>query len=281
MIKKIFIAVISIFFLIMVTLVHSRFVSTKGLITKEYMVTDNNLPVSFNDLKILHFSDILYNSNTYNKDIDRILEESQIIESDIVIFSGDLISSKYELKASNKEYLINILSQIKATYGKYAILGDNDYSDINTVKDIYLNSGFTILDNEYDIIYNDNNDEIFIGGVSSSLNNQADIDAIMNYFKTNDDISYKIIIMHEPDYLDKVINNYNINLIIAGHSLNGQINIPLIKNLFLQSYSNNYYDNYYYVNNTNIYISSGIGVYKSNFRLLNKPSINFYRLKSE
>lgn len=265
----------------MAILIHSRFVATKGLITKEYSINDNNLPTSFNDLKILHFSDILYNNTSYNKDIDKLLEECNLIEPDIVIFSGDLINSQYKLKASDKEYLINILSNIKATYGKYSILGDNDYSDLNTVKDIYLNSNFKVLDNEYDIIYNLNNDEIFIGGLSSNLKNEADINAVMNYFKTNEDIPYKIIIIHEPDYLDNIVNNYNINLITAGHSLNGQINIPIIKKIFLQKDSKKYYNNYYNINNTNIYISSGIGTNKLNFRLFNKPSINFYRLKNK
>ena len=38
------------------------------------------------------------------------------------------------------------------------------------------------------------------------------------------------------------------------------------------------YNNYYKVNNTNLYISSGLGESKINFRLFNKPSINFYRI---
>ena len=40
----------------------------------------------------------------------------------------------------------------------------------------------------------------------------------------------------------------------------------------------NTYNNYYKVNNTNLYISSGLGESNINFRLFNKPSINFYRI---
>ena len=69
MLKKIFIITVTIFLVIMGILVHSRFVSTKGLITKEYTITNNKLPDSFNNLKIIHFSDILYNKNTNTKDI--------------------------------------------------------------------------------------------------------------------------------------------------------------------------------------------------------------------
>ena len=72
MLKKIFIIIVSLFLLVMGVLVHSRFVSTKGLITKEYSLQDNSLPTSFNTLKIVHFSDILYSANTNHKDIEKI-----------------------------------------------------------------------------------------------------------------------------------------------------------------------------------------------------------------
>lgn len=279
--KKTFIIVTIIFFTIMCVLVHSRFVATKGLITKEYTIINNNLSEGFNGLKILHFSDILYSQITNSKDINKIVEETLILKPDIVIFSGDLIESNYKLKVSDKEYLIEILKQIPSNYGKYATIGDSDYGDLATVNDIYLNSGFMVLDNEYDIVYNSDNEAIFIGGLNSSIKKQADIDAVMNYFNNNSNIDYKIMIIHEGDYIDNILPKYDIDLILAGHSLNGQINIPLIKNVLLQEEAKKYYDNYYKLDNADIYISSGIGVTKTNFRLFNKPSINFYRLKSE
>ena len=68
------------------------------------------------------------------------------------------------------------------------------------------------------------------------------------------------------------------NLVLAGHSLNGQINIPLIKNLFLLDGSKKYYNHFYNVNDNDLYISSGIGTTDFKFRLFNKPSVNLYRL---
>ena len=71
---------------------------------------------------------------------------------------------------------------------------------------------------------------------------------------------------------------YNVNLVLAGHSHNGQVNIPFIKNFFLPYGSKKYYDNYYMVDDTSMYISSGIGESRVNLRLFNRPSINFYRI---
>ena len=55
-------------------------------------------------------------------------------------------------------------------------------------------------------------------------------------------------------------------------------NRKVVKKLFLPYGSKKYYENYYKVNDTDLYVSSGIGESRINFRLFNKPSINFYRI---
>ena len=97
-----------------------------------------------------------------------------------------------------------------------------------------------------------------------------------------DDSLYKIILVHEPDMIDKILDKYpNTGLILAGHSMNGSVNIPGIKNVLLPEGALEYYKPYYEVNNTKIYISNGIGVNNINFRLFNSPSFNLYRFNKQ
>ena len=184
-----------------------------------------------------------------------------------------------DLNEKEESELIELLSSINSKYGKYAISGNHDYiKDIDKLKNIYISSNFIFMQNSYDIIYGNNNDKLFIGGVDTYSYDKADIDKTMEYFNNNDDINYKIILVHEPDYISEILNKYNVNLVLSGHSHNGQINIPYIKKLFLPYGSRKYYGNYYKVDNTDLYISSGIGESRINFRLFNRPSINFYRI---
>ena len=104
---------------------------------------------------------------------------------------------------------------------------------------------------------------------------------MMNYFEDNNESMYKIILVHEPDISDKIIKDYSVNLILAGHSHNGQVRLPIIGPIYTPPYSKKYYDNYYDIDGTNLYISSGIGVSTVNYRLWNRPSINFYRINKE
>ena len=71
---------------------------------------------------------------------------------------------------------------------------------------------------------------------------------------------------------------YNFNLALAGHSHNGQINIPYVKKFWMPPGARKYYEPYYKINNTDFYISSGIGSSTLEIRLFEHPSFNFYRL---
>lgn len=272
--KKVIRLLLIIMFSIALIVVYARYGGTKGLITKEYTL-EVKIDDSFNGIKIVHFSDLHYLRLMNKETTKEIINEINVLNPDIVVFTGDLIDKDYKLSDKDISDLKELLSSINSKYGKYSVLGNHDTYFYEEIKDIYQSSNFVLLENNYDIIYGNNNDKLFIGG----LDNKANIDNIMSYFKDNDNINYKIILVHKPDYITNITSKYNdINLVLAGHSHNGQVNIPYIKKLFLPNGSKEYYNSYYKVNNTDLYISSGIGVSKYNFRLFNKPSINFYRI---
>ena len=68
---------------------------------------------------------------------------------------------------------------------------------------------------------------------------------------------------------------------LAGHSLNGQIKLPFIGGIIKDKYGKKYYNEYYKLNNTDLYVSGGIGANKYKFRFNNKPSFNLYRLRNK
>lgn len=271
--KKILKIFITMLILIILLLLYSRFIGTIGLNTKEYTIEDNNISNDFDGIKIVHFSDMHYKRIITKDRIDKIINEINLINPDIVIFTGDLIDQDSEINEDDITYLKEVLSKINAKYGKYSVIGNHDYSiDIEILRSIYKESNFNLLENSYDIIYGKDNNKLYIGGISTG----AFSDIVLNKMKYDEE-SYKIIILHEPDYTDEIIS-LNPNLILGGHSHNGQVNIPYLKKYFVPTGSKKYYDEHYLVNNTNLYISSGIGVSRYNFRLFNHPSINFYRI---
>ena len=182
----------------------------------------------------------------------------------------------------DNDVLTTTLKQLNATLGKYTIIGNEDKENIST---IYNQADFTILKNEYDLIYNDNKNPLLLIGLSSLITNQQDIDKGFDYFNQesyNSNI-YTITLVHEPDSTDNIINNYHTDIIMAGHSHNGNIRLPIINYpLFKYNGAKKYNQNYYFIKNTKLFISGGLGTNnKSGIRIFCRPSINLYRLSNK
>lgn len=260
---------------------YTEYISTKQIITKEQRIKNKKIPDSFNGIKIIHFSDLYYGSTIGEKEIDNLIKEINMRKPDIIIFTGNIISTKEKLNTKEKEKLIKKLDSINANIGKYAVTGKND--DKDTFTTIMNQSNFTILDNQYDLVYSSDNNPILLVGLSSLVKKERNIENSYKYFKEethNSDI-YTISIMSETDDIDEILAGYKTDLILAGNSLNGEIRFPLIGGVIKQEGSDIYKNPYYRVNDTDIYVSSGIGTITSGVRLFNHPSINLFRLTNK
>lgn len=279
--RKIYKVIIYVMIIIILTVLYARFIGTSFLKVKEYPIYSDSVPNDFDGIKIIHFSDLHYKRAITREKIDKIVDEINLIKPDIVVFTGDLIDKDSIIVEDDIKYLKSTLSKINAKYAKCAVMGNHDYNKIETVENIYNDAGFNYLNNSYDIIYGKNSGKIFISGISSVSYKQDDMTSALEYLKDNKDIDYKIVLVHEPDFADNIINEYSVDLILSGHSHNGQIRIPLVGALYTPENAKKYYDEYYSINNTDLYISSGIGVSKYNYRLFNHPSFNLYRIYKE
>lgn len=282
--KIIKILFIILFFLVLIIL-YGRFIGTKGLVIKEYKIIDDSFVDSFYGLKIVHISDIHYGDTTNKKDLEQIVEKINLLKPDIVIFTGDLYSNG--LEDEEKDELITNLKNIKVNIKKYAIKGNHDDESWD---EVIKESNFIDLNNNIDIIYSNNNSNILLAGLNTNDDISDDIQKINELLKNNDTqqensdvmqrFSYKILLLHEPDkILEFDYSSYD--LILAGHSHNGQIRLPFIGAIYTPEGSKKYYDEFYNLGNTKLYISSGIGTSVLKFRLFNRPSINLYRLTNE
>lgn len=273
--KKILYFILGFLVLIFACLVYSRFIGTKALDVKEIVVNTNILE-SYDGLKIVHFTDLHYKKIVDEDMVKKLVEKINKTKPDLIVFTGDLVDDMYEMSNSDTNFLIEQLASISAKYGKYAILGDQDYLQKEIVQNIYMQSDFNILDNSSTTIYNEKKERIILMGFGSELKNDFKLDNINDI----DDSLYKIALIHEGDNADDVLEKFpNTSLILGGHSINGSINLPLIKNVLLPEGAKKYYKSYYKLDNTDIYISNGIGVNNINFRFNNHPTFNLYRLK--
>ena len=265
--------------LIVLIFVYAKYVGTKGLIVKEYRVESSVLSNNFSGVKIVHFSDVLYKSTFDREDLDNLVKKINLLKPDLIVFTGDLSKRNYKLKNEDIDYLTEKLFSLNATIGKYAIYGDQDYSSFVYDK-IMEDSNFILLNNSYDEIFNESNESIYIVGLPSSIKETVNLDEAFSFY--NDlDRKFIIVLVHDGNtikYIDE--SNYETDLILGGHSLNGSIVLPYIGGLLSEGNTYKYSSEEYEKGITKIFISSGLGTNKYGYRLFNKPSFNLYRLKA-
>jgi len=261
-------------------ILYSRYIGTNGVIVKEYSIVNSKIPNSFYGLKIIHISDIHYKVTTTKEELEEIVSEINLLKPDIVILSGDVFNKNINYTNKDYEDLIKILNKIDYSIGKYAIKGDNDLN-IKNWENIINDSNFINLNDNYELIYYEGNEPILLMGISSNYKkNHINKDINSMHEQTKEKYNYSILISHEPDFVDN-IDYSKFDLILSGHSLNGQIKLPFIGGIIKDKYGKKYYDEYYKLNNTDLFISSGIGTDKFKLRFRNLPSFNLYRLKNK
>ena len=258
---------------------YSRYLGTKGLIVKEIPIIDSNVPKNFYGLKIIQISDIHYKVTTNKEDLDKISKEVNMLKPDIVLLNGDLFDKDVKYSKKDLNNLKDFLSSIDCSIGKFAIKGEDDLN--KNWESIISESNFINLNDSYEFIYSDGLEPILLIGIRSNYKKYNIKETVKSiYNNINSEYKYSILLLHEPDVIN-YIDYSKFNLILAGHTHGGQINLPFVGGIIKDKYAKIYTDEYYELNNTKLYISSGVGTTKYKFRLLNKPSINFYRLRNK
>lgn len=262
---------------LVVAWVYSIKIEPKMLIKKEIKLK-NDINYNNGNVKIIQFSDVHLGDFFSLNQLEKVVKKINENEPDIVVFTGDLIdvASQYE----NINEISNVLSKIDAKLGKYAVYGNHDYGGgaVRVYENIMKESGFKVLVNENHSIKVSPNKNINILGVDDVLLGKPNIEKTVKNIRRND---YNILLSHEPDYVDK-FKDYNIDLVLSGHSHGGQVYIPFYGPLKSTTYGEKYTRGLYNLNNqrdTKLYVNTGLGNTKLPIRFGNVPNISLFEIK--
>lgn len=262
--------------LIVSIFIYSRFINTSGFKVVEDAISIANLPDSFEDFKIVQFSDVLLGSTKSVEDLESIVNRINELNPDIIVFTGDLIAKDYDISEDEILQVKNLLSSLECTLYKYAVIGDSDNNNLDLYKEIINDSDFLLLDDASTYIFYQDVTPIKLTGLTNPQNLEQAL-----YITDELETVYNIVLTHNPDNIETIANS-DVDLVLAGHSLLGQIRIPFFGGVIKKEGAQKYLDHKYQVNNTSLYVSAGLGTDNNiNFRLFNKPSINLYRLQKE
>ena len=240
-----------------------------------------NLPISLEGKTICQLSDL-------HLETLRISPESieQIViaqKPDLLVITGDIISTRTDL-----DKLESYLGGLTASYGKFVVMGNNDYSNLSrTLFKRYLQElehlGWTTLLNDALFLSGLN---LWVIGVDDPATSHDDVDLtyqkVLSSFSPSSSPStppFRLVLAHSTDCLDDVAKK-GAELLLAGHTHGGQIRLPGLQPLITNTYLGDlgFYKGYHVINGVPLYINRGIGESLIPLRLNVPPEIAFFTL---
>lgn len=256
---------IIIFIIFLVIFCYARLIEPNFIVIKEHKVEQSLINKDYDGFKIAHISDIRYGTTVNKEKLEQIVKKVNDLNPDIIVFTGNLFDKDTILNDDNYHDIITTLSELKPKLYKYAISSKSDNENDNYY-DVIDKADFILLDNKTKLLFYKSTTPLVIVGLNSDNPDYSILD------NEEEKDYYKIVLTHEPDYIDNINNG---NLVLSGN-IGGVINI--INPLFKEENSHNYYKEHYNFDNKELFVSNGLGTNKYKLRFNNIPSISLYRL---
>jgi len=255
-------------------------------------VSSKQLPEAFNGTKIIQISDLHIGSFNYRYHLlDKAVKKINQEKPDFICFTGDLVNN-YAWELEGWE---NTLGQLKATHGKYAILGNHDYGDysvwlseqekavnFDTIKQFFKIINFKLLLNEADIIERDTSKMAIIGIENWGKPPFKQYGDLQKALTDVDAVPFKLLLSHDPTHwTEEVILKTDIALTLAGHTHGMQAGIKIRKKEWSPiKYKYKHWAGLYQINAQYLYVNRGLGWLGFPGRIGMRPEITCITLKA-
>jgi hypothetical protein len=202
------------------------------------------------------------------------------LRPDLIALTGDFVSMNMlsttdAAAAALAEPCAELLGQLKAPYGLWAVLGNHDvFSDAVRVTSALHAQGIPVLDNQSVPIERDGA-RFWLSGVADVLGGKARLETALKPLPAGE---ATILLAHEPDYADYVAR-YPVDLQLSGHTHGGQVRLPFLPPLYLPEMAKKYVAGLYKIGPLTLYTNRGIGTIGLPVRLNCPPEVTLLTMR--
>lgn len=242
------------------------------LFTNQLRITHHKLRCGKGAVRVAHLTDLHLSDRTSLPWLKTFTKTIQSLKPDLLLFTGDFVAARE--KFSNPEPYLRLFKKLNIPRGTFAILGNHDIKGANgRAKALLQQAGFFVLENEIVHLSSKGKPDISIGGLSTMQYGKGNIKSIQSLRHHQD--SLRLLMMHEPQTAEKLLPK-TADLILAGHTHQGQIHIPGLEFLWLPVLSGKYVHGHYRVHQTPLYVSAGLGESGVSFRFCAKRELAIF-----
>ncbi len=246
--------------------------ATKRFRVEEVVVRIKGLPSAFQGLKICQITDLHHSKYVSMDFIEEASKEAAALKPDMYVFTGDFISEDKKYAAP----VLDLLAALDSDLGSFAVLGNHDYwvDGAYVAKEIKMR-GIRLLDNASAIVRR-GADKICIAGVDDLWEGRPSTRAAFEGVPKN---MTRVLLSHHPDLAEVLLGGERVDLVISGHTHGGQIRLPfgyapVTNSKFGQKYTGGLVR----TNQTQVYVSRGLGTVILPVRFNSPPEITLLRL---
>lgn len=184
---------------------------------RQYDIYNNQLPESFNGFRIAFVTDFHYESRFTAKRLPNLVRALQSVDADVLVLGGDYRGRE----GGNVEELFKALQQISTPYGTYAVMGNHERGEADSLaRKAMKDCGVKLLEHRVDTLWK-GNQFIEICGIRNPFDLKRNGVSPTLTLKPED---FVVMVTHTPDYVEDV-DVSNTDLALAGHTHGGQVSL--------------------------------------------------------
>jgi hypothetical protein len=237
------------------------------------------LDPAFHKMRLAQISDFHVGHWMNKQRLDHVLELALAEAPDCFILTGDYVD-KYPNKMSIEESIAVLggsFSQLSAFCPTFAVLGNHDHlTNASAVQGSLASARVEVLRNSVTTFMR-NGRELHITGVDDVREKADRLDLVLRKLPEDGN---NLLLVHEPDFADKVAATARFDAQFSGHSHGGQLSIPFIGPPYLPSWGRKYPEGLYSIGDMLLYTNRGVGVTSINMRFNCRPEITVFTLEA-
>jgi len=231
-------------------------------------------PTNAPPVRIALFSDVhVHGPDMPPRRVEHIVEEINALHPDIAVAAGDFTGNNWIGRDYSIDEAIAPLRGLKAKFGVFAVLGNNDcQAGAGAVSSVLERAGVHVLRNQASSA-----GPIAVGGMDGRLAAMA-ASRRRTYSALERTPGVKILVAHRPD--EFVFAPRSVSLVLAGHTHCGQIVLPLIGPLYTGSdFGRKYLCGVITNRSTVLVVTAGLGTSHMPLRIGAPPDIWLITIK--
>jgi uncharacterized protein len=237
-------------------------------------------PERLDGFTIALISDFHYDPYFSEHPIHSAVAMVNTLQPDLIALTGDFVSlpllTKRDASAARvAEPCAQILKQMHAPHGMWAVLGNHDFfSDPERITEALTAHGIRVLANQ-SVPVEAKGARFWLSGVNDVLSHTADLRATLAGVAGGE---ATILLAHEPDYADHAMR-FPVDLQLSGHSHGGQVRVPFMPPLYLPELARKYVYGLRRVGEITLYTNPGLGTVGIPVRFNCPPEITLLTLR--